>query len=192
MKDFQEKIMPGITHWQSPNFFAYFPTGASLESLFGDILSGGLSVQGMIWETSPACTELETLVIDWYAKMMNLPEEFLSTNGKGGGVIQGTASEGILVAMVAARDRKLRELNAINDLNVISKLKAYCSDQTHSCCVKACKIAGILHYRTVSTEFTKCRLTLENFQSAVEEDLANGFIPFFCAVCFFFFFSYHS
>ena len=104
----------------------------------------------MLWETSPSCTELETLVLDWYAKAIDLPVDFQSTNGKGGGVIQGTASEAILVALVAARDKKLKELNGVGDGNIIAKLVAYCSDQTHSCCVKGCKIAGILNYRIVA------------------------------------------
>src|SRR5436190_8078283 len=73
LKDVEEIILPGITHWQSPNFYAYFPTGVSGPSLLGEILSGGLGIQGMLWATSPACTELETHVLDWLADMLDLP-----------------------------------------------------------------------------------------------------------------------
>src|SRR5215468_8069081 len=84
-------LLPGITHWQSPNFFAYFPSNASFPSMLGELLSAGLAVQGMLWATSPACTELETHVLDWLAGMLGLPEKFRS-GSSGGGVIQDTAS----------------------------------------------------------------------------------------------------
>src|SRR5262245_57985507 len=110
-RDLDEIILPGVTHWQSPNFFAYFPAEASGPGVLGELLSAGLNVQGMLWATSPACTELETRMLDWLARMLNLPEKFLSTSPNGGGVIQGTASEAALVALVAARDRARRALS---------------------------------------------------------------------------------
>jgi len=73
LRDVGERILPGITHWQSPNFFAYFPANASGPSILGDLISSGLGVQGMLWATSPACTELETHVLDWMAEMLDLP-----------------------------------------------------------------------------------------------------------------------
>ena len=76
LKDVDEIIMPGITHWQSPNFFAFFPANTSGPSILGELLSAGLGVQGMLWATSPACTELETHVLDWLAEMLDLPEKF--------------------------------------------------------------------------------------------------------------------
>ena len=91
MRDLDEKIMPGITHWQSPNFNAYFNSNTSFPSILGDLLSSGIGVQGMIWATSPSATELETRVLDWLAEAMGMPERFKSTS-KGGGVIQDTAS----------------------------------------------------------------------------------------------------
>ncbi len=84
MADVNSIIMPGITHWQSPNFFAYFPSNSSGPSVLGDLLSSGLGVQGMLWATSPACTELETRVLDWLADMLQLPEKFKSTSAGGG------------------------------------------------------------------------------------------------------------
>jgi len=107
MSDVNSIIMPGITHWQSPNFFAYFPANASGPSILGDLLSSGLGVQGMLWATSPACTELETKVLDWLAEMLQLPEKFKSAS-TGGGVIQDTASSAALSAVLAARERKNR------------------------------------------------------------------------------------
>ena len=104
MADVERVILPGITHWQSPNFFAYFPANASFPAILGELLSAGLGVQGMLWLTSPACTELETHVLDWLVGMLGLPEHFLST-GPGGGVIQDTASSAVLAAMLAAREK---------------------------------------------------------------------------------------
>ncbi|HWJ48357.1 MAG TPA: pyridoxal-dependent decarboxylase, partial [Candidatus Udaeobacter sp.] len=89
LKDVELLILPGITHWQSPNFFAYFPGNVSGPGILGDLLSSGLGVQGMMWSTSPACTELETHVMDWLVGMLGLPQKFLSSS-TGGGVIQDT------------------------------------------------------------------------------------------------------
>src|SRR3989440_12241231 len=104
LHDVEKLILPGITHWQSPNFFAFFPANASGPAILGDLLSSGLGVQGMLWATSPSCTELETLVLDWLVPELGLPEKFLSTSS-GGGVIQDTASSATLCAVLAARGR---------------------------------------------------------------------------------------
>src|ERR1700692_2384942 len=104
LADVERVILPGITHWQSPNFFAFFPANASGPAILGDLLSSGFGVQGMLWATSPACTELETHVLDWLVQMLALPRKFLSS-GTGGGVIQDTASSASLCALLAARDR---------------------------------------------------------------------------------------
>src|SRR6266700_1711036 len=104
LRDFEKHLLPGITHWQSPNFFAFFPSNASGPGILGDLMSSGLDVQGMLWATSPACTELETLVLDWLVPDLGLPEKFLST-ASGGGVIQDTASSATLCALLAARER---------------------------------------------------------------------------------------
>lgn len=91
LRDMDEIILPGITHWQSPNFFAYFPSNNSGPSILGELFSAGLGVQGMLWATSPACTELETHVLDWLVDMLALPLHFKLTS-TGGGVIQQSAS----------------------------------------------------------------------------------------------------
>ena len=104
LADVNRLVMPGITHWQSPDFFAYFPANSSGPAILGDMVSSGLGVQGMIWATSPACTEVETRVLDWVANMLDLPDRFLSSSA-GGGVIQDTASSGTLCSLLAARER---------------------------------------------------------------------------------------
>ena len=97
--------LAGVTHWQHPSFFGYFPATSSFPGMLGDMLSGALNVIGFNWLASPAATELEQSVLDWLAQLIGLPDAFLSRSGKGGGVIQGTASEAALVALLAARAR---------------------------------------------------------------------------------------
>jgi aromatic-L-amino-acid decarboxylase len=138
--DVAKLILPGVTHWQSPNFFAFFPANASGPSILGELLSAGLGVQGMLWATSPACTELETHVLDWLADMLGLPPRFKST-GTGGGVIQDSASSASLCALLAARERATGYLS--NERGTDGRLVAYVSSQTHSSLEKAAMIAGI-------------------------------------------------
>jgi Glutamate decarboxylase and related PLP-dependent proteins len=104
LNDVDNLILPGVTHWQSPNWFGYFPCASSGPGILGDLLSSGLAVQGMLWSTSPACTELETHVMDWLVAMLGLPDKFRSSSS-GGGVIQDTASSAALCALLAARER---------------------------------------------------------------------------------------
>jgi len=138
--DTERIILPGINHWQSPNFFAYFPCNNSGPSILGDLLSSGLGVQGMLWATSPACTELETHVLDWLVDMLGLPHKFKSS-GTGGGVIQDTASSASLCALLAARERK-SEFET-NRRGVDRHFTAYASAQVHSSIEKAMMIAGL-------------------------------------------------
>jgi glutamate/tyrosine decarboxylase-like PLP-dependent enzyme len=104
LADVERCILPGITHWQSPNFFAFFPANSSGPAVLRELLSAGLGVQGMLWATSPACTELEAHVLEWLVDMMGLPGAFKS-DSDGGGVIQDTASGASLTALLAARER---------------------------------------------------------------------------------------
>ncbi|XP_010262477.1 PREDICTED: tyrosine decarboxylase 1 isoform X1 [Nelumbo nucifera] len=180
LDDIQAKIIPGVTHWQSPNFFGYFPSNSSIAGFLGEMLSGGLNIVGFSWVTSPAATELETIVLDWLAKMLKLPEDFLSS-GQGGGVIQGTASEAVLVVLLAARDKALRMFGR----NSIGKLVVYASDQTHSALRKACQIGGIHaeNCRLLKTDSsTNYALSPEVLTEAISQDTASGLVPFFlCA-----------
>ncbi len=180
MADVNTILMPGITHWQSPNFFAYFPANASGPSILGDLLSSGLGVQGMLWATSPACTELETRVLDWLAEILQLPEKFKSTS-TGGAVIQDTASSAALSAVLAARERKTNFKT--NDSGNPGNLVAYVSSQTHSSVEKAVKIAGIGkdNLRQIGVN-ENLAMRADLLEEAIKNDLQTGLIPFFvCA-----------
>lgn len=140
LEDVNRVIMPGITHWQSPGFFAFFPSNTSGPSILGEMISAGLGVQGMLWATSPACTELETHVLDWVVDLLGLPERF-SSSSDGGGVIQDSASSAVLCALLAARERASGF--AGNESGVESGLRVYASTQAHSSVEKAVRIAGL-------------------------------------------------
>ena len=177
MADVDDIILPGITHWQSPNFFAYFPANASFPSILGELLSAGLGVQGMLWQTSPACTELETHVLDWLVGMLGLPAAFLSTNA-GGGVIQDTASSAVLAALLAARERITGYSNVENGND--SRLRAYCSTQTHSSMAKAAGIAGMgrANVRAIGVD-SDYAMRPDELRQQLEADRAAGLLPFF-------------
>ena len=179
LADVNEYIMPGITHWQSPNFFGYFPANTSGPSILGDLLSSGLGVQGMIWQTSPACTELETHVMDWMADICSLPEQFKSY-GSGGGVIQDTASSAVLCALLAARERITGY--ATNKSGCTGNCIAYSTTQTHSSVEKAVKIAGIGqdNLRLIDVDNTFA-MHAELLAEQIAQDKADGRIP--CFVC---------
>ncbi len=158
LRDVESLIIPGLTHWQHPSFFGYFPCNASGPGILGELLSAGLGVQGMLWQTSPACTELETRMLDWCAELFGLPDCFRSTADNkglgGGGVIQGTASEAALVALVAAR-RKWRRVRArrtpadadaeigLAESAIEKPFAVIASEAAHSSIAKAAMIAGV-------------------------------------------------
>lgn len=186
--DLERIILPGLTHWQSPNFYAYFPCNASGPAILGELLSAGLNVNGMLWATSPAATELETRVVDWLGGMIGLPESFLSTSGTGGGVIQGTASESTLIAMIAARRRAMSAGPMATSSWPCSGLVAYASAQAHSSVIKAAMIAGIAsgqndrrHVRLIDTDENHA-MRPDALAAAIAEDRAGGRTPFYvCA-----------
>lgn len=173
LADVDRVILPGLTHWQSPNFFAYFPANTSGPSVLGELLSAGLGVQGMLWATSPACTELETHVLDWMVELLGLPDRFLST-GAGGGVIEDSASSATLCALLAARERATAAGAELGDL------VAYTSTQAHSSVEKAVRIAGLgpdqLRAVAVDDAFA---LRSDVLEAAMAEDRAAGRVPFF-------------
>lgn len=140
LRDVDEIVLPGLTHWQSPNFYAYFPANASGPAILGELLSAGLGVQGMLWATSPACTELETHMLDWLVELLDLPEGF-SSRGRGGGVIQDSASSATLCALIAARERA--SSGATNRGGIDRRLTVYASSEAHSSVEKAVRIAGL-------------------------------------------------
>ncbi len=179
LADIDRVVLPGITHWQSPNFYAYFPANASGPAILGDLISAGLGVQGMLWSTSPACTEVETHVLDWLVPMLGLPDRFLSTN-TGGGVIQDTASSATLCALLAARERSTNF--ASNHKGCDGRLVSYCSSQTHSSIEKAVRIAGMgsdnLRQIEVDQNFA---MRPEALARQIERDIEAGLTP--CFVC---------
>jgi aromatic-L-amino-acid/L-tryptophan decarboxylase len=179
LKDVEDVILAGITHWQSPNLYAFFPCNASGPAILGDLLSSGLGVQGMLWATSPACTELETHVLDWLVPALGLPDKFLSTS-TGGGVIQDTASSASLCALLAARERATNL--ASNQKGCDGRLVAYTSTQAHSSIEKAVKIAGLgadnLHLIEVDEKFA---MRPEVLVRQITDDRRRGLTP--CFVC---------
>jgi aromatic-L-amino-acid decarboxylase len=179
LADMERVVLPGITHWQSPNFYAYFPANASGPAILGDLLSAGLGVQGMLWSTSPACTEVETHVLDWLVPMLGLPDKFLSSSS-GGGVIQDTASSASLCALLAARERATHF--ASNRKGGDGRLVAYCSTQTHSSIEKAMKVAGLGSDNLRQIEVDKnFAMRPEALARQIESDIKAGLIP--CFVC---------
>ncbi len=178
-RDFEEIILPGITHWQSPNFFAYFPSNNSGPSILGELLAAGMGVQGMLWATSPACTELETHVLDWLVDLLGLPAAFKSSS-TGGGAIQDSASSATLCAILAARERASGGEGNLNGLD--GSLVAYCSTQAHSSVEKGVRIAGLgsnnLRFIGVDQHFA---MRPELLDAAITADRAAGRRP--CFVC---------
>lgn len=180
LRDVDQILMPGVTHWQSPNFFAYFPANASEPSLLGDLLSSALGVQGMLWETGPACTELEIVMMDWLAEMQDLPPQFRST-GAGGGVIQDSASSASLCAVLSARERATGFKS--NEEGCKRTLTAYTSTHAHSSIEKDIKVAGIgsKNLRTIEVD-ADFAMRPELLEQAIERDKVAGHLPFFvCA-----------
>ncbi|KAF2306850.1 hypothetical protein GH714_022002 [Hevea brasiliensis] len=180
LKDVSDSILPGLTHWQSPNFFAYFQANASNAGFVGEMLCSGLNIVGFSWISSPAATELESLVMDWMGKLLNLPSSFLFS-GNGGGVLHGSTCEAIVCTLAAARDKVLKRMG----WDKITKLVVYASDQTHATLHKGTKLVGIpsSNIRSLSTSFSSgFSLSPQTLQEAIENDIKSGFIPLFlCA-----------
>ncbi len=181
LKDLDDIVLPGVTHWQSPNFFAFFPSNLSGPSVLGELLSAGLGVQGMLWATSPACTELETHVLDWMGDLIGLPDRFRS-DGAGGGVIQDTASSATLTALLAARERATNFES--NRKGVRAPLVAYGSGEAHSSLLKAVRIAGIGgdNLRSLPVDPVTRAVIPGAFADQVRQDVAAGRIPAFLTV----------
>ena len=176
--DFERLIMPGITHWQHPRFFAYFPSNASPPSVVAEMLVAAISAQCMIWQTSPAASELETVMLRWLAKALAIPDEF-------SGVIQDTASTATLVAILVMRERALMWSGNREGLSGSRRLRVYASDLVHSSIDRAIWIAGIGEDNLVRipTRGPKCSLDAVELQGAIERDLAAGLLPCGVVLC---------
>ena len=168
--DLDRVILPGMTHWQAPGFFAYFPANASGPSALADLVSSGLGAQGMLWDTGPAVTELEQHILDWLAVAMDLPEKF-----RGNGVIQDSASSSTLCAILAARHRA-------GGLDALPNLVAYTSDQAHSSVEKGLRVAGIPAQRIRSIATTPdYAMRADHLAYEIVKDKNDGLVPFFVA-----------
>jgi aromatic-L-amino-acid decarboxylase len=175
LRDLDDVIMPGITHWQHPSFFAYFPANASGPAILGDLIASGLGVQGMLWATSPAATELETHVLDWLRELFGLPERF-----RGNGVIQHTASDAALVALLAALHRA-SDGRTEHDGVHSGRFTVYTSTQTHSAVEKACRVAGLGSdaLRKIDVDPGTQAARPEHLRALIEADVAAGLTPAF-------------
>ena len=174
-RDLDETILPGLSHWQHPSFFGYFPSNGELSSVLGDYLSTGLGVLGLSWQSSPALTELEEVVLGWVRQMVGLSEGW-------SGVIQDTASTSTLVALMCARERSTRYGLDRGGLQAGEKpLVVYTSAQSHSSVEKAALLAGFgrTYVRKLATD-EKYALLPSALATAVREDLDRGLAP--CAV----------
>jgi len=180
LRDLDRIVVPGLTHWQHPGFFGYFPANASGPSILGELVSAGLGVQGMLWATSPACTELETHVLDWLCELLGLPARFASA-GSGGGVIQDSASSGVLCALVAARERATAGRTNAHGLHSEQRpLVVYASHDAHSSVEKAARVAGIggAGTRMIATDDSGAMHAGE-LAAALDDDARAGRIPCF-------------
>jgi aromatic-L-amino-acid/L-tryptophan decarboxylase len=176
LADLDRVIMPGITHWQHPSFFGYYPANATGPAMLADLLAAGLGVQGMLWATSPACTELEQHCLDWLADLLDLPAAFRSA-GPGGGVIQDTASTAILTALLAALHRVSG--GAVRRDGVAGRYAVYASGQVHSATPKAVIMAGLgeAALRTVAADPATQAMDVADLRRQVAADLAAGVVP---------------
>ncbi len=169
--DFREIIMPGITHWQHPNFYAYFQANASPPSILAEMLTATLGVQGMKWETSPASTELEEKMMSWLARAIHLPNDW-------SGVIQSSGSDSTLCALLTARERQTNYAINENGFNANQSYRVYCSTETHSSAEKAAKIAGIGRHNVVKVGTNdQLALSPQRLEELIHQDLAAGHIP---------------
>ncbi|MEI6748049.1 MAG: pyridoxal phosphate-dependent decarboxylase family protein [Bacteroidales bacterium] len=169
--DFKTKVLPGITHWQSPNFFAYFPANSSYPSVLAEMLTATLGAQCMIWETSPAAAELEEKMMIWLKGITGIPSCW-------SGVIQDTASTATLAAILTARERCANFESNKSGPEEFKGLRVYCSTETHSSIEKAVKIAGLGSSNLVKVKVDKdFRMDFVALRQAIESDIEDGLTP---------------
>lgn len=176
LADLERVIVPGVTHWQHPSFFAYFPANATGPAILGELLAAGFGVQGMLWATSPACTELETVVVDWLAELFGLPDHF-RTDARGGGVIEDSASSASLLAIIAALHRASG--GEVARAGVHRRYTVYISAQTHSSLEKAGRIVGIGqdNVRLVDGDPDTLTMRPDRLDALLTADAAAGAVP---------------
>ena len=176
--DFERIILPGMTHWQHPRFFAYFPANASPLSVIAEILVSAMAAQCMLWQTSPAATELETVMLQWLRQALGLPEGF-------SGVIQDSASSATLAAVLVMRERALGFAGNQHGLAAHPKVRIYASDQTHSSIDKAVWIAGIGQDNLVKVPSTGPvhAMDVDALEASISADRSLGLLPAGIVAC---------
>lgn len=181
LQDLEQIIEPGMVRWDAPGWMAWFPSNAHPDAILGDLLASVSAQQGMLWVSSPACTELETRMLEWLRVAMGLPACF-AEGGLGGGVLQDTASSAILACMVAARDRTTQGRARRAGGLACGGLVAYTSEQAHSSALKAAGICGIGrdNLRLIPTD-DAYRMDVAALAGAMERDSAAGLVPCFCS-----------
>ena len=169
INELDDIIIPGITHWQHPNYHAYFTGNSSVESVYGEMITSAIAAQCMIWETSPAAAELEERMMAWLKSMMGLPDHME-------GVIQDTASTATLVAIITAREVSTEFKS--NWEGVPQNLRVYCSSQTHSSIDKAVSIAGIGRNNLIKIPVdNEMRMIPSQLENQIQKDISQGFKP---------------
>ena len=178
--ELEQFVVPGLVRWDAPGWFAFFPSNAHPHALLGDQLGAALSQQGMLWMSSPACTELEIRVLEWLRQSIGLPECY-AEGGPGGAVMQDTASSAVLSCLVAARDRATDGLSREQGLHAAGPLTVYASDQAHSSVLKAVQLAGLgrAHFRAVPVD-KAFRMDAAALERMITADIAAGLTPCFC------------
>ncbi|GMG11257.1 unnamed protein product [Aspergillus oryzae] len=190
--DVDTKIKPGLTHWQHPNFMAFYPATVTYPSILGEMYSAAFNAPAFNWLCSPACTELETIVLDWVAQALNLPKCFMSSSeNRGGGVLQVSASDTIATVMVAARERRVRELALAEGLkegtleyedrvmDLRPRLVAMGSNQAHSSTAKGALIAGT-RYRSATAKLeNNMELTGDDVRAVLEQCEKDNLTPYY-------------
>ncbi|CAJ0597606.1 unnamed protein product [Cylicocyclus nassatus] len=192
-EDIKSKIMPGLTHWQHPNFFGYYPIGRCFPDMLADFLVSALTVIGFSWDSCPALTEIEQAMINWVGRAFGLPETFLfqdsPESSQGGGTVTESASDAIFCALLAARQWKINQVveeqrrsgvvkyDTIHD--IAKRLVVYCSKDAHSCIEKACKLAMLRCRPIQAKEENQWGITGEQIEERIEKDLKRDLIPCF-------------
>ncbi len=175
--DFDRIVPPGLTHWQHPRFFAYFPANASPASMLAEQLANAIAAQGMLWQTSPAVTEIEQVMVDWLRQSLGLPGEFTGT-------IHDSATTATLSAILTMREQALAWAGLTQGLQGQPRLRIYASDQTHSSVDKAVRIAGIGQENLVKIATDASLSMVPNaLATAIADDLAAGFVPAGVVLC---------
>ncbi len=176
-EDFKDTIPDAMTHWQHPRFFAYFPSNAAPAAVIAEQLAGALACQCMLWQTSPAATELETTMIDWLRQAFGLPKTFVGT-------FQDTASSATLCAVLTMREIALNWAGNREGLSGHPRLRVYASDRTHSSIDKALWVAGLGQDNLVKIPTDNSfALRTDILEEKINEDINAGYLPCGVVVC---------